>query len=76
MSDNIVPLRPRDQVPRQIGSFRSHPPQRPFCASAPMRIEGSVNFGRLLRGLASAGLIFQHDQRTGEFVILPNPEAP
>jgi len=77
MSDTIVPFRPRDQVPRMIRSFRSEPPPplHRLRASAPMRIEGSVVFGRLLRSLASVGLAFRHDERTGEYVIMPDPEV-
>lgn len=71
----VVPFRPRDQVSRQITSFRSQPPEHPFTASAPMRIDGGVNVSNLLRGLNAAGLIFRHDARTGEFVICPDPEA-
>jgi hypothetical protein len=46
MSDSIIPLRPRDQVPRLARSFRSEPPQRSFCAAAPTRIDGSAHFGK------------------------------
>jgi len=75
VSNNIIPLRPREDVPRLIRSFRSSPPEHPFIASAPMRIEGTVVLSRLLRGLRSAGLIFRHDDRTGEFVVMPDPGA-
>jgi hypothetical protein len=75
MSDNIIPLRPRDEVPRLIRSFRSEPPEHAFIASAPMRIDGTVVLSRFLRGLRSAGLTFQHDERTGEFVVMPRPEG-
>ena len=71
----VVPFRHRSQVSRQIRSFRSQPPEHPFTASAPMRIDGGVNLSKLLRGLNAAGLIFRHDARAGEFVILPDPEA-
>ena len=71
----VVPFRPRDQVLRRIRSFRSEPLGHPFVASAPMRIDGSVIFSQLLRGLHSAGLTFQHDRRTGEFVICPDPQV-
>jgi len=75
MSDNIIPLRPRDQVLPRIRSFRSEPPEFPLIAGAPMRIEGTVVLSKLLRALRSAGLIFQHDERTGEFVVMPDPEV-
>lgn len=78
MSDTVVPFRSRDQVARRIRSFRSDPPPplHRVRASAPMRIEGSVVLTRLLRGLASAGLVFRHDARTGEYVIMPDPDVP
>lgn len=75
MSDNIIPLRPRDQVPRQIRSFRSEPSATGFCASAPMRIDGHVVLSNLIRGLQAAGLTFRKDERTGEFVVMPDPEV-
>ena len=71
----VVPFRPRDQVPRPIRSLRGEPSATAFCASAPIRIDGSVIFSQLLRGLHSAGLTFQHDRRTGEFVICPDPQV-
>ena len=71
----IVPFRPRDQVLRRIRSFRSEPPEHPLIASAPMRIDGTVIVSQLLRGLRNVGLTFKHDERTGEFVILPDSEA-
>ena len=71
----VIPLRPRDQVTPRIGSFRSIPPEHPWCASAPMRIEGTVTLLQLIRGLRSAGLDFVHDKRTGEFVGRPVEEA-
>jgi hypothetical protein len=71
----VVPFRPRDQVLRRIRSFRSTPPEFPSLASAPLRIDGEVGLSKLLLGLRTVGLTFKHDQRTGEFVILPDPEA-
>jgi len=71
----VIPFRPREQVAPWIKSFRSQPLEHPFVTSAPMRIDGNVIFSQLLRGLHSAGLTFQHDQRTGEFVILPDPQV-
>ena len=71
----VVPFRPRDQVPRMVRSFRSEPAATGYCASAPVRIDGTVIFTDLLRGLRSAGLTLQHDKRTGGFVVMPDPEA-
>ena len=68
----VVPFRPRNQALRRIGSFRS---ALPSLASAPMRIDGEVIVSQLLRGLRTVGLTFKHDQRTGEFVILPDTEV-
>jgi len=75
MSDNIIPLRPRDQVLPRIGSFRSEPPEFPLIASAPMRIEGTVVLSKLFRALRSVGLTYRHDLRTGEFVVMPDPKG-
>jgi hypothetical protein len=76
MSNNVVPFRPRDQVPRPIRSFRSEPPEFHYVpTSAPMRIEGTVILSKLIRALRSVGLTYQHDLRTGEFVVMPDPEA-
>ena len=71
----IVPFRPRDQVSPQIRSFRSEPPQYAWCASAPMRIDGSVTLLQLINGLRAAGLDFRRDNRTGEFVVMPIAEG-
>jgi hypothetical protein len=71
----IIPFRKRNEVLRRIESFRSQPPSRPLTASAPMRIDGEVNFANFLEALRNAGLLFKHDVRTGEFVLLPDPEA-
>lgn len=71
----VIPFRPRDQVLRRIGSFRSEPPEFPLLASAPMRIDGEVIVSRLLQGLRSVGLTFKHDARTGEFVVLPDRQV-
>jgi hypothetical protein len=57
----------------RIRSFRSEPAA--FCALAPMRIDRTVTFANLLRGLHSVGLSFQHDEPTGTFVIMADPEV-
>jgi hypothetical protein len=67
---------PRDEVPRAIRSFRSDPPRfRYIPTSAPMRIDGTVTLSQLLRGLRSAGLTYMRDERTGEYAVMPDPEA-
>lgn len=71
----IVPFRSRDQVAPQIRSFRSEPPRYAWCASAPMRIEGSVTLLQLINGLRAAGLDYQYDKRTNEFVVMPIAEG-
>ena len=77
MSDNIIPMRPRDQVPRAIRSFRSEPPEFYYVPqSAPMRIEGTVILSQFIRALHFAGLTYQHDKRTGEFVVMPAQKTP
>lgn len=71
----VIPFRPREQITPRIKSFRSQPLEHSFATNAPMRIDGNVIFSRLLRGLNAVGLTFMRDVRTGEFVILPDPEA-
>jgi hypothetical protein len=77
LPDNVVILFPACS-PRDGGTTGAHcePSRHPRVASAPARIDGTVKLSRLLKGLSAAGLLFRHDVRTGEFVILPDPEAP
>lgn len=69
--DKIVEWRPRDQVPRPIESFVSQRPARPWDESMPVRLDPNVQVGRLIRGLASVGMVCRHDNRTGAVVIMP-----
>jgi hypothetical protein len=71
----IVPFRSRDQIAPQIRSFSSERPRYAWCASAPMRIEGSVTLLQLFNGLRAAGLDYRWDKRTSEFVVMPIAEG-
>ena len=69
--DNIVEWRPRDQVPRTIETFTSQPPVYKILETLPVRIDPNVSACRLIAGLASVGMVFKHDTRTGTVVIMP-----
>jgi hypothetical protein len=70
----IIPFRSRDQVAPQTRSFSSERLRYAWCASAPMRIEGSVTLLQLFNGLRAAGLDYRWDKRTNEFVVMPIAE--
>jgi hypothetical protein len=65
---NVVPFRPRDQVPRRIGSFRSDPRDFDVQLSARLRIHGSVSVRQIIRAFRSVGVDWKLDERTGEIV--------
>jgi hypothetical protein len=67
--DKIVTWRPRDQVPRTIESFTSKLPAFRILETVSVRIDPTVEFGRLMRGLASEGIVFKYDTRTNTVVI-------
>ena len=77
MTDNVLPMRPRDQVPRyRIESFRSIPTDDLCSAPIPLTIRGDVSTAKLLNALKSVGLTFQLDTRTNSVVLMPLGEAP
>ena len=73
--DKIVAWRPRDQVPRTIETFTSKPPELRIWETVPVQIDPKVDVGRLIRGLASVGMVFRHDIRTNTIVIMPAPDS-
>lgn len=72
---NVLPLRPRDQVPRRIevGDFRSDPGDIEVRIGLwpRLRLRGDVRMRQVLRALASVGLSFGTDQRSGDLVVFP-----
>ncbi len=69
--DNVVDFRTRDQVPRQIEPFRSAVARVPWEQPLPLRIDPNVNVRRLMLALASVGIVFKLDERTGSVVLMP-----
>lgn len=65
MSDNIVPLRPRDQVPRRTEGLAT----TPIDERLPVFLSNRTDVIRLLRGLASVGLTIRLDVRSNCVVI-------
>jgi hypothetical protein len=65
MNDTIVPLRPRDQVARQIPAGAT----TPLDERIPVRITSEIRLWRVLRGLASVGLTARLDVAQGQLVI-------
>jgi hypothetical protein len=63
MTAKIIPWRPRSSV--------AAPKPAVYL---PALIDGQVTVHALIEGLASAGLLLQHDSTTGKFVILPAQE--
>jgi hypothetical protein len=59
MSAKIIPWRPRTAV--------TAPKPTVYL---PALIDGQVTVHALIEGLATAGLVLQHDPATGKFVIL------
>jgi hypothetical protein len=65
MSATIIPSRPRTYVTAL----------KPTVYLSAL-IDGQVTMHALIEGLASVGLLLQHDPATGEFLILPRQEGP
>jgi hypothetical protein len=74
-NDKIVAWRPRSEVPRAFESFISQPPALSILETVAVRIDPTVHVGRLIRGLASVGIVFKHDIRTRTLVIMPRDES-
>jgi hypothetical protein len=64
MSAKIIPWRPRASVAAV----------KP-AVYLPALIDGQVTVHALIEGLASAGLMLQHDAATGEFVIIARQQG-
>jgi hypothetical protein len=65
MSDNIVPLRPRDQVARRIQSGAT----TPLDKRLPVSMSSEVRLWRVLEGLRSVGLTARLDFNSMGIVI-------
>jgi len=61
----VIPMRPRDQVPRRIASGATTPLEQRL----PVEISGEIQLRRLLRGLRSEGLTARLDEKTCAVVI-------
>ena len=65
MSATIIPWRPRTPVTALKAAVY-----------LPALIDGQVTIHALIEGLASAGLVLQHDSATGKFFILARQALP
>ncbi|MGH8227764.1 MAG: hypothetical protein ACREU3_07675 [Steroidobacteraceae bacterium] len=75
MSDEkVIPLRPRDEVPRRLERIHSPVPDDPRAAEIPLMIRGDIRWSEICRALAPAGLAAKLDSRLGAIVIMRQEE--
>lgn len=74
MTDNIIHLKPRDQVPRtsrRIPRFRTDPEDFEVKTSTPVTLHGSIGAIQFLEALSAAGFTHRWDVRTQSLFVFP-----